>query len=282
MNRLASFATVLAVCACLQAAPSWALNARSVAVDQTVVKAVPEPSASQPEPEAPSGPGRSKMSWGTGFAVAPEYLLTAHHVIGSHNRVLVGPLGKTASGRPLWVAAQVIKSDPEKDLALLKISQSIPALALSAQGNHPPGLEAAVIGFPQPRLQGNTAKITLGVITGYRISSNPRPAPQMQISAEVFSGNSGGPVFALDGTVIGMVQRKVTATRVSDLPVEPVNSITLALDSSELVKFLSDTPAQVLLKDVALDKVLRPYLIYQQSLPSILAVVGLSSTRTSP
>jgi S1-C subfamily serine protease len=102
----------------------------------------------------------------------------------------------------------------------------------------------------------------------------------MQISAEVFSGNSGGPVIAFDGTVIGMVQRKVTATRTSDRPAELVNSISLALDSSALVQFLSDTPAQASLQDVALDKVLRPYQIYQQSLASILTVVGLTTTRT--
>jgi S1-C subfamily serine protease len=229
-----------------------------------------------PEPAAPAASAPRPVSWGSGFVVAPGYLLTAHHVVREHTRWLVGPVGTTATGRPRWLPAELLKTDPARDLALLRIPETLPALALHPQPNVPIGLEALVIGFPQPRIQGASRKITQGIVNGYRHNEGTQTDQGwLQISAEVSQGNSGGPVLAGDGTVIGMVQRKVNTARVAERTQDTLVNVNYALRSSQLVDFLQDTPAQVTLRPVAVQTVLRPHQIFEATSPSVLAVVGL-------
>jgi S1-C subfamily serine protease len=61
---------------------------------------------------------------------------------------------------------------------------------------------------PGPKVQGLSKKITQGIVNGYRSErQNAQDVGYLQISAEESKGNSGGPVFAADGSMIGLVQR---------------------------------------------------------------------------
>jgi S1-C subfamily serine protease len=96
----------------------------------------------------------------------------------------------------------------------------------------------------------------------------------MQISAEVSRGNSGGPVLTPDGTVVGMVQRKLNATKVSERTQDlPVN-VNYALRSSVLLQFLQNSPATARTQTLSLSKMLRPYQLFEQTQSSVLAVLG--------
>ena len=230
----------------------------------------------EPPAAAASASAARAASWGSGFVVAPGYLLTAHHVVREHSRWLVGPVGTTATGRPRWLPAELLKADPARDLALLRIPETLPALAMHPQPTVPIGLEALVIGFPQPRVQGASRKITQGIVNGYRQNEGAQAdAGWLQISAEVSQGNSGGPVLAADGTVIGMVQRRVNATAVAERTQDTLVNVNYALRSSQLIDFLQDTPAQATVRPVAVQTVLRPHQIFETTAPSVLAVVGL-------
>lgn len=218
----------------------------------------------------------SNASWGTAFVVAPGYVLTANHVVSQRSQIRVGPVGTTSSGAPRWLAAELVKADPVNDLALLKVSETPPALKLNPSPSIPIGLEAYVIGYPQPRIQGASRKITAGIVNGYRNPSLKQPESGMlQISAEVSQGNSGGPVIAPDGTVIGMVQKKISSTRLGDRPsTDILVNVSYALRSSQIVDFLRSEKISFQTQAVLPDTALRPYQIFEMYQQSVLAVIS--------
>jgi S1-C subfamily serine protease len=216
-------------------------------------------------------------SWGTGFVIAPGYVLTAYHVVHQKNQIRVGPVGQTATGRSRWLKADLVKVDAINDLALLSIPEILPAVKLHPGKKVPIGLEAFVIGYPQPRLQGSSQKITAGIVNGYRNTRNsPSEAGLLQISAEVSNGNSGGPVIAPDGTVIGMVQKKIHTTRAAERMQDVIINVGYALRSEQILDFLSSTQVSVQTQTVNLSSTLRPYQIFEMYQHSVLTVIGRS------
>jgi S1-C subfamily serine protease len=215
----------------------------------------------------------SNLSIGTGFVVADGLMVTAAHVLRDKDSVWVGPIEPKR-----WLRAQVVKVDPLFDLALIAVKLDAPALSLARWSDVPNGLEVFVVGFPQPRLQGLSKKITQGLINGNRSDRNESfDSGYFQFSAEVQQGNSGGPILAPDGLVVGMVQKKLNALSVAektnDLPV----NVSYGLKSSEIVNFLLGTPAQANVSNLSLRTVLRPYQVFAQHQGSIFAVVGRKS-----
>jgi S1-C subfamily serine protease len=205
----------------------------------------------------------SNLSMGTGFVVAEGLMVTAAHVLRDKDSVWVGPMEAKR-----WLRAQVVKVDEQHDLALIAVKLDAPALSLARWSDVPNGLEVFVVGFPQPRLQGLSKKITQGLINGNRSDRNESfDSGYFQFSAEVQQGNSGGPIFSPDGLVVGMVQKKLNL---------PVN-VSYGLKSSEIVNFLAGTPAQANVSSLSLRTLLRPYQVFAQHQGSIFAVVGRKS-----
>ena len=214
---------------------------------------------------------------GTAFAVAEGYWLTAQHVVDGKDMVLLGPLERSR-----WVRAEVVKSDARLDLVLLKARTTRPVLSFARWQEVPVGLEVSVIGFPQPRVQGLSKKITQGIINGNRSDRNESiDTGYFQFSAEVAMGNSGGPVLAPDGSVVGMVQKKVNVQRVAERTQDVLVNVSFGLKSAQLLEFLRDTPAQPQVRTLGLDTVLRPYQLFAQSEGSVLAVVARQQSARS-
>jgi S1-C subfamily serine protease len=215
---------------------------------------------------------------GTAFSVAEGYWLTAWHVVEGKDFVLLGPVER---GR--WVRADVVKTDPRLDLVLLKSRVNRPALPMARWQDVPVGLEVSVIGFPQPRVQGLSKKITQGIINGNRSDRNESiDTGYFQFSAEVAMGNSGGPVLSPDGTVVGMVQKKVNVQRVAERTQDVLVNVSFALKSSQLLDFLKESPVQPVVQALSLETVLRPYQVFAQTEGSVLAVVARQSTTRLP
>lgn len=219
-------------------------------------------------------PSPAQISLGTGFVVAEGYLLTAMHVVRDKDSIWVGPIdGKR------WVKAELLKYDNQLDLALLRANVSASPLSFSQWSEVPVGLEVTLIGFPQPKIQGLSKKITQGLINGNRSDRNESfDAGFFQFSAETQVGNSGGPVLAPDGLVVGMVQKKLNALdvaeRTRDLPV----NVSYGLKSSEILNFLKDTPVSPSVKSLSLSTYLRPYQIFNQKQGSIFGIAGRKTT----
>lgn len=246
--------------------PGLALHAQTVSN--------PAPPAPASPPAAPAATTRTTTAtasfWGTGFVVGEGYVLTAHHVVNGRTGLLVGP---DAANR--WTPAEIVQSDAALDLALLKARINAPVLTLASTPQIPTGLEVSVMGYPQPKIQGFGQKITSGLINGYRNESqNAQDLGLFQFSAEVARGNSGGPVFAPDGTVIGLVQRKVDAKKVAEQTEDVLVNVNYALRSSQIIRFLQGSPVSPRVQNLSLATVLRPYQLYEQSRASVLAILG--------
>jgi len=219
-----------------------------------------------------AAPAAPTSNSGTGFVVGDGYVLTALHVVQGRTTVQVGPL---TGGK--WVNADIVQSDAKLDLALLKAPIALPAVSLAPSSEVPTGLEISVIGYPLPKFQGLSKKITQGVVNGYRGGSESQQAQDiglMQISAEVSRGNSGGPVFAPDGSVIGMVQRKMDARKLAEQAEDLVVNVNYALRSSQIIKFLQAADVSPRVQGLSLSTVLRPYQVFEREQASVLAIIG--------
>lgn len=232
-------------------------------------KAQPAAPASSAAPT--EAPERLGVSHGTGFSVGQGYILTAQHVVRNATRVLVG------QGPGKWVAAEVVKTDAVLDLALLRTPLNLPGARIARSASVPVGLEIFVVGYPQPSIQGMSLKITQGLINGHSRTQPPgTDKGYFQISAEVSRGNSGGPLIGSDGSVIGMVQRKLDSQRVLERTQEWTVNVSFALRSGHLIDFLEGTPAATAPETLDVQSNLRPHQIYAQAQALVVPVVAAS------
>jgi len=208
-----------------------------------------------------------QISFGTGFIVAPGHLVTANHVVQGRSKLFVGPVGANKV-----VPAQVIYADEKADLALLKAEVPGSALPITPWNEVPIGLEAFSIGFPQPRLQGVSRKITQGIVNGDRTESGDNGF--FQFSAEIQKGNSGGPVLAPDGSVIGVVRGKLNALTVAERTKDMPQNVNYAIKSSTVLHFLRHAPVRIQINSLDPRIHYRAYEIYRRAADSVLLVVA--------
>lgn len=212
---------------------------------------------------------RMPTSVGTGFVVSAEgHVVTALHVIRDRPEVLVGPLQGNR-----WAPAKVVHTDARRDLALLEAPRiAREPLTVADWSQVPIGLEAVVIGYPQPGVTGLRKKVTQGIVNGERrTASGPL---SFQLSAEVHKGNSGGPVFAPDGSVIGVVLQKQNALAVAEKTRDLPQNVNYALQSDELKGFLDDAGVRVTVRAPDLTQLPRTFQLYRKVESSVVAVIG--------
>lgn len=138
---------------------------------------------------------------GTGFLISDDgHILTAAHVIGDEQTATVWIKGARYE-------ADIVNKNKDLDIAILKprgkISTAFTPLSLRINKANKLGEEVLTIGYPMSKLLGNNARLSKGLInatTGQRDDPN-----QIQFSAGVQPGNSGGPLFDNDGVVVGVV-----------------------------------------------------------------------------
>ena len=148
--------------------------------------------------QAPSPRPPRSFGGGSGFLIeADGYIVTNHHVIEDAAEIAVTLHdGKTYT-------AEVKGSDPKTDLALLKIEpdEPLPVLEWGDSDTARMGNWVFAIGNPF----GLSSTLTVGVISALArdIRSGPFDS-YIQTDAAINRGNSGGPLFNLDGRVIGV------------------------------------------------------------------------------
>jgi serine protease Do len=146
-------------------------------------------------PNVPRG-RRFGTAQGSGFFISADgYAVTNNHVVEKATSVEVTTDdGKTHT-------AKVIGTDPRTDLALIKIDGgNFPFVKLAAT---PPRIGDWVLAVGNPFGLGGT--VTAGIVSarGRDIGTGPYD-DFLQIDAPVNKGNSGGPTFNTEGSVIGV------------------------------------------------------------------------------
>ncbi|WP_022729695.1 DegQ family serine endoprotease [Fodinicurvata sediminis] len=141
---------------------------------------------------------RPATSLGSGFIIDAEgYVVTNNHVIDKADDIRV----KLSDGRDL--EAEVIGRDPKTDLALLKISsdKDLPHVTMGDSDDVRVGDWVMAVGNPF----GLGGSVTAGIISARSRDINAGPYDDfLQTDAAINRGNSGGPMFNMDGDVIGI------------------------------------------------------------------------------
>jgi len=138
-------------------------------------------------------------SLGSGFVIDPSGLIvTNNHVIKDADEISV----KFNDGRKLKVV-KIIGRDPKSDLALLKVEPKKPLASVEFGDSEVLRIGDWVMAIGNPFGLGGT--LTVGVISAKKRDINAGLYDEfLQTDAAINRGNSGGPLFNMEGKVIGI------------------------------------------------------------------------------
>jgi len=146
---------------------------------------------------------REAMSLGSGFIVDPSgYVVTNNHVIsGGDGKAPVESITVTLADRHEY-KARVVGRDTLSDLALLKIdATNLPYVKFGDSKAARVGDWVIAIGNPF----GLNGTVTAGIVSAlHRNIQSGQYDRYIQTDASINQGNSGGPLFDIDGNVIGI------------------------------------------------------------------------------
>ena len=183
---------------------------------------------------------------GTGFIVDVEgYIITSAHIFNDENIASVWIKGKRYD-------ASVINKDKQLDLALLKIIKNkkvvFQPLYISTEPEYRMGNDVYTLGFPLSDILGNSPRLNKGLVSSIvGLKDDPN---QVQISAEIQPGNSGGPLLNTSGEVIGVVQSTLNPINVlnktgNNLP----QNVNFATKVNSIESFIRGTGVHINLTD---------------------------------
>jgi serine protease Do len=141
---------------------------------------------------------RRVQSLGSGFIIdASGYVVTNNHVIDGADEITV-ILSDTTS-----LTAKLVGKDEKTDLALLKVESKTPLPVAKFGNSDQTRVGDLVMAIGDPFGLGGT--VTAGIVSARNrdISSGPYD-DFIQTDASINRGNSGGPLFNMDGDVIGV------------------------------------------------------------------------------
>jgi TPR repeat protein len=186
-------------------------------------------------PDSASNGTLEKALTGTAFVVSSQgHLLTNRHVVGNCQQVRLA-----GSDKPL----KLLPQDEANDLALLQMTGKPKAVAVFRAANDlRQGESIAAYGYP---LQGTLAaggNLSPGVVSALAGLGNN--TSQIQITAPVQQGNSGGPVLDGKGQVVGVVVQKLDAVKVAKLTGDVPQNVNFAVNASTTRAFLDSNQVQ--------------------------------------
>ncbi len=139
-----------------------------------------------------------QMAQGSGFIISADgHILTNNHLVGEADKVLV------KIGNDPEVEAKVIGTDPDTDVAVVKIDAKVLThLEMADSDKLEVGEWVVAIGNPFRLSQ----TVTAGIVSakgrsGFRLAEFE---DYIQTDAAINPGNSGGPLLNLDGKVVGI------------------------------------------------------------------------------
>ena len=143
-------------------------------------------------------PQRRSSSLGSGFVIdASGIIVTNNHVIGDADEITV----IFTDGRKL--KAEIVGKDPKVDLAVLRVKSDKPLKAVKFGDSDQARIGDWVMAIGNPFGLGGS--VSAGIVSARnRDISDQSYGQYIQTDAAINKGNSGGPLFNMDGDVIGI------------------------------------------------------------------------------
>src|ERR1700688_1298534 len=144
------------------------------------------------------GHSRKVSSLGSGFIIdASGIVVTNNHVIADADEVTVILNDGTR------LKAEIVGRDTKVDLALLRVKPEKPLIAVAFGDSDRLRLGEWVVAIGNPFSLGGT--VTAGIVSARNRDINSGPYDNyIQTDAAINRGNSGGPLFNLEGEVVGV------------------------------------------------------------------------------
>lgn len=214
----------------------------SMAIYAYSVSSVPEPVLKATESVV-----RVLAEYSDGYATGSGFVIKS-----DKDETLVATNYHVVEGKPysisIWisddetVSATILAYTNQKDMCILKLAHPVYLKPLTfAENGAKQGEAVYAVGFPskadylsdKEAHTSEDATITDGIVSAVReatVSSYGTPAKILQINAAINSGNSGGPLFNINGEVVG----------INTYGINNSQGIFGAIDVSELKSFMAD------------------------------------------
>mgnify|MGYP001793859864 CR=1 FL=1 len=140
---------------------------------------------------------RRSSALGSGFVISEDgYVVTNNHVIEGADEILI----EFFEGFEL--PAEIVGTDPNTDIALLKVESDEPLQFVSFGDSDTARVGDWVMAMGNPLGQGFS--VSSGIVSARNRALSGTYDDYIQTDAAINRGNSGGPLFNMDGDVIGV------------------------------------------------------------------------------
>ena len=176
-------------------------------------------------------------SLGTAWPLASGFVVTNSHVVAGSRKIAL--LDQTGAKFAAWPVLR----DDVNDLVFLQVDepQKLPAALPLAEARTRLGSSVFTIGFPRIDVMGKTPKLSNGVISGLQgLRDDPC---SYQTTVPIQPGNSGGPIFNLNGEVVGIVASMVGIRDEASGAISQLPNISCAIKIECLKELFPHLPA---------------------------------------
>ncbi len=191
------------------------------------------------------------VGYGSGFVLSEEgYVITNYHVVeGGTSFQVVLHNGETH-------AADMVGYDSTNDVAVLRIyAEGLNPVELGSSSDLIVGDQVVAIGNPLGEL---TSTLTVGYVSGKErtISTDGTVIDMIQTDAAINSGNSGGPLFNMNGQVVGITTAKYSGASSSGATIEgigfaiPIDDVLAGIDQLVNYGYIRSGFLGVMVRDV--------------------------------
>ena len=140
---------------------------------------------------------RRSSALGSGFVISEDgYVVTNNHVVEKADEILV----EFYEGDELQ--AEVVGTDPKTDIALLKVEADKPLPFVSFADSDTARVGDWVMAMGNPLGQGFS--VSAGIVSARNRALSGTYDDYIQTDAAINRGNSGGPLFNMNGDVVGV------------------------------------------------------------------------------
>ena len=143
-------------------------------------------------------PPRRSQALGSGFVISEDgYIVTNNHVIDGADEILIEFFNGGGE-----LEATVVGTDPNTDLALLKVESDTPLAFVPWGDSEEMRVGDWVMAMGNPLGQGFS--VSAGIVSARGRALSGSYDDYIQTDAAIDRGNSGGPLFNMSGEVIGI------------------------------------------------------------------------------